>query len=287
MTDIRRNHRDMTSAQKSAFISAILKLKNDVDSVLSPGKQNRYDDFVQIHKNAMLGPDMFMPMPHRGPLFFPWHRIMLRQFELALKAAANDLTITIPYWDWTITGLNNPFTADFLGGDGDKGQGQRVTTGPFAFSGGKFEVRIWDDNVGDSGLRRDLGEQAGARLPTVSDVTSALAKIPYSPGPASWEAFSEGFLHNPVHNWVSGNMADATSPNDPVFFLHHCYIDSLWERWKLQHPTTAPYLPKTGGHGLDLNSSLVFNAPGRIEPWTDKWTVKTTILTLPLGYMYG
>lgn len=288
--DIRRNHHDLTTAQRAAFINAVLMLKNDVDSVLVPGQLKRYDDFVLIHKNAMTaGPDMIMPMPHKGPLFYPWHRILLRQFELALQAAANDTSITIPYWDWSVNGASNPFTPDFLGGDGDAAQHQNVTTGPFAFTGGKFQVRVWDDGDAENSpaLRRDLGEEPGTRLPTASDVTSTLAKIPYSPGPSSWETLSEDFLHNPVHRWVGGNMALATSPNDPVFFLHHCYLDLLWERWKSQHPTSAPYLPAKGGHGMDLASTLVFQAKGNQAPWPGFWTVQQTVETSGLGYTYG
>ena len=90
----RKNHADLSTAEKAAFVSAVLALKNKVNSVLSPGKMKRYDDFVQIHKNAMIGPDMFMPMPHGGPLFFPWHRVLVRQFELALQSAAGDANST-------------------------------------------------------------------------------------------------------------------------------------------------------------------------------------------------
>ena len=64
----RKNHADMSTAEKAAFVFAVLALKNNVDSVLNPGGMKRYDDFVQIHKNAMMGPDMFMPMPHGSPL---------------------------------------------------------------------------------------------------------------------------------------------------------------------------------------------------------------------------
>src|SRR5215472_15459636 len=105
--DIRRNHRDLSPAQKTTFVNAVLALKNDIDSVLHPGVQKRYDDFVEVHKNAMIsGPAMIMPMPHGGPLFYPWHRILLRQFELALQAAANDTSITLPYWDWDFSGVS-------------------------------------------------------------------------------------------------------------------------------------------------------------------------------------
>lgn len=285
--NVRHNHRDMTSAQKQALINAILKLKNNVDSVLQPGKWKRYDDFVQVHKNAMMGPDMFMPMPHHGPLFYPWHRILLRQFELALQAAAGDPTIAVPYWDWNISGDSNPFTVDFMGGDGDEAQNQRVTTGPFAFSGGKFPIRVWDDATGDAGLRRQFGDDPSSYLPSATRVVSDLTYTPYSPAPSSWEVVSEGDLHNPVHRWVGGNMGRSTSPNDPIFFLHHCYMDMLWERWKQQHPTIDPYLPTTGNPGYDLASTLVFFAPGKIAPWSGTWTVRDTLSIADLGYAYG
>jgi len=135
----RKSHADMSAEEKAAFVSAVVALKNKVDSVLNPGKMKRYDDFVQIHKNAMMGPDMFMPMPHGSTLFFPWHRVLLRQFELALQSATGDASIAIPYWDWELSGTNNPFTDDFLGGDGDGAQGHRVVSGPFAYATKKFK----------------------------------------------------------------------------------------------------------------------------------------------------
>src|SRR5262245_52650650 len=198
----RKNHADLSPAEKAAFVSAVLALKNDVDSVLNPGGMKRYDDFVQVHKNAMMGPDMFMPMPHGNSLFFPWHRVMLRQFELALQAVAGDDSIAIPYWDWELSGTSNPFTDDFLGGDGDTADGHRVVSGPFAPAAGNFEIRVWDDDPGDAGLLRDFGTEPTAYLPTPTQVASALPKTPYSPGSNSWQRICEGMLHNPVHRWI-------------------------------------------------------------------------------------
>ena len=283
----RVNHRELSGAQKKAFVDAVLALKNDVDSVLHPGHQKRYDDFVEIHKNAMVGPGMFHPMPHGTPLFFPWHRVLLRQFELALQKVANDPTIALPYWDWEMSGASNPFTANFLGGDGDAADGNRVTTGPFAHGAGKFPIRVWDTAHGDPALRREFGDDASSWLPTPTDVASGLAKTPYSPAPSSFERVAEGVLHNPVHRWVGGNMADATSPNDPVFFLHHAFLDLLWERWKKQHPGSAPYLPTSGAPDFDLESTLVFSAPSKPKPWSGSWMVKETVDPTNLGYTYG
>lgn len=53
--------------------------------------------------------------------------------------------------------------------------------------------------------------------------------------------------HNLVHAWVGGllgvtprgpkvgTMLLSTSPNDPVFFLHHANIDRLWAEWQQAH----------------------------------------------------
>ena len=38
-------------------------------------------------------------------------------------------------------------------------------------------------------------------------------------------------------------MQPGTSPNDPVFFLHHCNIDRLWSIWEQKNAAQAPYLP--------------------------------------------
>lgn len=54
--------------------------------------------------------------------------------------------------------------------------------------------------------------------------------------------------HNNVHNWVGGTMADAvTTAYDPVFILHHTFIDYVWERFRQkirqqgQDPTDYPW----------------------------------------------
>ena len=38
--------------------------------------------------------------------------------------------------------------------------------------------------------------------------------------------------HNRVHVWIGGSMLINTSPNDSVFFLHHCNVDRIWALWQ-------------------------------------------------------
>ena len=105
-------------------------------------------------------------------------------------------------------------------------------------------------------------------LPTLSDVQHALAINVYDAPPwdenGQLETFRnvlEGWwrgprLHNQVHHWVGGSMGPGTSPNDPVFFLHHCNVDRLWADWQSRHPTVG-YEPQTGGPtGHNLNDFM-------------------------------
>lgn len=280
--DIRRNHRDLSAEQKDAFIAAVLRLKNNVDSLLRPGLQSRYDDFVQVHKNSMGRGNPLTPNPHRSPLFYPWHRVLIRQFELALQTAAGDPGITLPYWNWQLSGADNPFTSTFMGGNGDNTQDQRVTTGPFSREHSRFEVAVWDEGTGNTGVRRNLG--ANGALPSPETVISILNRTPYSMEPDGWENASERELHNPVHAWIGGNMDEASSPNDPIFFLHHCYMDLLWERWKHQHPN-IPSFPDASAAQLS-ETTLVFNPANEPAPWAQPYTVQQTLFTQDLDYQY-
>ena len=41
-----------------------------------------------------------------------------------------------------------------------------------------------------------------------------------------------GPTHNTAHNYIGGHMSTGASPNDPIFWMHHCYIDRIWAHWQ-------------------------------------------------------
>lgn len=74
-------------------------------------------------------------------------------------------------------------------------------------------------------------------------------------------------MHNIVHiyvggvfpgqnnNYYSGNMAQSTSPADPIFWIHHSNIDRLWSAWMKRHG--RQYAPASGGPmGSNLNDVM-------------------------------
>lgn len=39
-------------------------------------------------------------------------------------------------------------------------------------------------------------------------------------------------IHGRVHLWMGGNMSSSSSPNDPLFWLHHANLDRIWAEWQ-------------------------------------------------------
>jgi tyrosinase len=85
-----------------------------------------------------------------------------------------------------------------------------------------------------------------------------------------------------VHLWIGGSMAPMTSPNDPVFFLHHCFIDKVWADWQAvqaaENAAAAPhYAPERDG-------PPGHNLADKLKPW--ERTVREVLNIADLGYEY-
>jgi tyrosinase len=290
---LRKNQNYLSADEKKQFTDAVLKLKDGG----SPG--NRYDQFVSMHYNNILA-------GHFGPAFFAWHREFLIKFEEALQTIKNDQSIALPYWDWSVNQSQDsrwPFTADFLGGNG-QGAYWQVKDGPFNYDllDGKGNHQ-WPLTVRTPAelypfLVRRFGpsQQPQLSLPTGADVQAALQATPYDAkpwnvtSPSGFRTRAEGDtpfgMHNLIHLWVGGSMVPMTSPNDPVFWLHHCYIDKLWTDWQMMHQDQAKYLPD-GGDPNDPTKRQKLNDP--MPPWnTPNETVRPAdvLSTWDHGYHY-
>ena len=293
----RKNVKNLTPDEKKRFAQAVMKLKDAAlhPSTLHPGSQSRYDDYCELHKMAMMaevdsGSTLVTPgWAHRAPAFFPWHRELLYRFELDLQSIDPD--ITIPYWDWcqaqTSASPGWPFTYAFLGPNGS-GADHRVHREPGApspyphgFDPDNWTILVKDNASDPDFLNRNFGSDPTApNLPPFSSGSgseiSVLGRANYDASPwqgntgaTSFRAGAEISLHNLVHRWVSGTMLLMTSPNDPVFFLHHANIDRLWNIWEARHAAASQYLPATGATtGHNLNDNLIFNDSGDPAPWS-------------------
>jgi tyrosinase len=215
----RRNWALMSSADQQAVIDGLQRAK----------ASGTYDNLTRLHQQAMLDSAANW---HQKPIFTPVHRWFLLQLEAAMGVA-------MPYWDW----VNQPFPAG-LGGSGDPNAGYRVTSGPFA----SWSSVIYNPSTGTFSQRPGIIRRfatATPTLPTAAQQASVLSQTVYDVSPWTWRSNSglrnwlEGAtgnpgpaMHNRVHEWVGGDMRTSTSPNDPIFWFHHCNVDRIWAGWQ-------------------------------------------------------
>uniref|UniRef100_A0A0R3RX42 Tyrosinase_Cu-bd domain-containing protein n=1 Tax=Elaeophora elaphi TaxID=1147741 RepID=A0A0R3RX42_9BILA len=216
---IRKEYRQLSEEERERFHNALNQLKLSGD----------YDKIAQWHSNPQLSGGA-----HSGPAFLPWHREYIKRLEIALRLI--DPAVSLPYWDSTLEN-SIPESTDTilfskeLMGENDKNgniingfishwkssQGQPITRRP------KQEGRPLNEN--------DI--QAVIRHSNVIDVLAYTAPQSGCKHPTDWTSLE--YSHANALVWVGGDMFQQTSSaNDPLFFLHHAFVDSIWEYWR-QH----------------------------------------------------
>ncbi|MFJ8051103.1 tyrosinase family protein [Streptomyces luteogriseus] len=271
MAYTRKDVSTLTSTEKRRFVKAMLEVK----------RRGEYDEFVRTHIEYYTsdGEDG-LRTAHMAPSFLPWHRQFLLDLEKALRRV--DASVSVPYWDWTRdrTTTSAPWTADLLGGTGRRSD-RRVMTGPFAYAEGNWKIKegVTDEEF----LTRDLGRPRDPiQLPTRTELERALKDPLYDASP--WDStVGKGFRnklegwgsgrgsaswqnHNRVHRWVGGAMVGGASVNDPVFWLHHAFVDLVWSRWQRRHREHR-YLPaKAPGPGSAQYRRVVARHE-KLPPW--------------------
>ena len=192
---VRKNQKNLTLTEWKRFICAVESLA-DTNMVLPD-----FQDFIQIHVDAMTTPAGIGWGAHNALNFLTWHREYLAKFEARLMTI-NPL-VTIPYWNWIEdraipTELNNP-----------------------------ADIANWGITRGNS--------FNGSLIATSADHANLLALTNFSAFSSTLEASP---FHNRIHGLVGGTMVTASSPADPLFWLHHCFIDKLFADWQILHPSS-------------------------------------------------
>jgi len=156
--------------------------------------------------------------------FLPWHRLMLFQFEQTIREVLHDEDFTLPYWN-PVTG--NP--ADLVVPAVFRAPGTTLYNGtrwPWVNAGEPLDT-LWKGWLSLDCLNEKI----------------------YIDSPTGNLGFNPRLDQNPhffTHIALGGDMADfATVGGDPMFYLHHCNLDRIWESWNRlgnKNPTDAKYL---------------------------------------------
>ncbi|PZR75952.1 MAG: hypothetical protein DLM73_04015 [Chthoniobacterales bacterium] len=193
--------------------------------------------------------------------FVAWHRAYVLELEHQLQAAINDPTFRLPYWDYL-----------------DAGQ-RKIPPAFKKTTSSLFESNRNGSEVGFEAI--DLQKTFGAMQYLGSILAGGFGGASVSSGTISGAFSKRGRMeqnpHNTVHVDIGGLMGDpATAARDPIFWVHHCNIDRMWEVWIKNGPHTNPA-------GAFTNET--FTLPGvNGQPVTHK--VADMFDTKKLGYTY-
>jgi tyrosinase len=236
-----------------------------------------------VHSIPGVPPDQFRDQcQHNSWFFLPWHRMYLYWFEQIIRSIVSrspevepDVrdTWALPYWNY------------------DRGEDSRRL--PPAFR----ETMMPDgsDNPLFIPQRNDYVNDGDPLPELITSAARSLRVVPFSlpirPGRTAgfggfitkWHHFDEltrtpgaleGTPHNGVHDEVGGfggfMSGFDTAPLDPVFWLHHCNIDRLWEVWLASgepghvNPSDDPRWTDLPFYFHDAQGSPVTNTSGRV-----------------------
>ncbi|XP_071990190.1 tyrosinase [Engystomops pustulosus] len=241
-----------------------------------------YDLFVWLHyyasRDAFIGGDLVwrdIDFAHEAPAFLPWHRFFLLHWEHEIQKLTGDENFTIPFWDWRDAQQCDICADEFLGGTHPT---SNVLLSPASFFSSwqivcsqpeeYNRLRILCNGTYEGPLLRSPGRHDRSRtpnIPTTADVEACLSINNYDTGSMDRNAnFSfrntmEGFahpltgianrsqsnMHNSLHVYLNGSMSSVQgSANDPIFLLHHAFVDSLYEQWLRRHQPTLDVYPE-------------------------------------------
>nr|AVA09670.1 putative effector protein [Heterodera avenae] len=269
---LRKEYRMMTDQERIRYHTALKAIK----------QSGEYDNLSRIHSNPTI-----VGGAHSGPAFLPWHREYVKRMEIALRQV--DPSISIPYWDSTLEAqLPTPsdshlFTEEFMGRTDDQGN---LVYGDFAG---------WRTTEGNPNIRRRVGldgkgftEDEINWFLSQQQIDQILAYSAPQPGvcPVRMEFRWMEITHGNVHLFVGGatqlpngtdeadgDMAEQTrSANDPIFFLHHSFVDYIWEMWRVSKQTRQSRERDYPMDNAQCSSAQHFgSAPMRpFEPWQNR-----------------
>ncbi|KAK3689474.1 hypothetical protein B0T22DRAFT_480684 [Podospora appendiculata] len=273
----------LTKKERLNYIDAVYCLASKPaksPASLLPGARSLFDDYVGSHALRSI-------YVHADGNFLGFHRRFLHLYEKALREECGYKGAQ-PYWDWTQS-YQDPRNASVLDGSpwslGSNGvfipnRGPTIVnvpvgdpipfapaTGGGCVASGPFTPDKWQIHLGPVSyapqgpqggygynprcLSRDLSPIFSKNLrPTnVSKLLDGAADL----GAFNLELdAAPGGVHGNGHFQMGTVALDVyTSPNDPIFWLHHAQVDRLWAIWQNLAPNRTY---QVWGTGTNFNS---------------------------------
>jgi hypothetical protein len=234
----RKSAASLADAEKAIYLNVIKTLIAD--------PSNPYGTLVGAHvdmshdQHPGMGPVVSPSDPNDTvgtERFLSWHRDYVLNFEKVGQTV--DPAFFVPYWDWRT---------------------QREV--PDWFQAYKPTVQV----AGTTVLVRRNPPRPGLTLPTAADIAAVTAQPTLTQYTEQMD-----FPHGQVHNWCNGTMSNImVSPADPLFWMHHAFLDKLWSEWQVTNPGQSPNV--TGTDRI-------------LDPWFETVDDVASIATLDYQYV--
>ena len=242
---IRKNYQEMTNYEKTELVNAFYELRNGPDLFNDLAVfHSQYFNFDNTIDPTRRDLHFNLPDESEREIFLAWHRRQMFEMEQAVQNI--NPKISLAFWNTSNDqALNSP---------------------------------LWDQNfIGSFNTNWDLRRRIGndGPMPTPSEVASLY-------GMSNFFQFSNELerrnVHRGAHVWTGGAMPTPLSPRDPIFYLHHTYVDFIWFNWEEIHHNSA-YLTTSM---LRYDGTYVFN--GQTLPLVNPNDITDT---RSLGVFYG
>ncbi|PVI01791.1 Di-copper centre-containing protein [Periconia macrospinosa] len=262
---VRRSWHDWKDDEKKAYIEAEqCILKSPAKTNKMPGAKTRWDEFVSLHQIHAL-------QIHSTGQFLPWHRYFLHVHEVLLAECG--YKGAHPYWDEPRDAGKFPQSPVFdtklgFGGTGS-GTNACVSDGPFK----NLTVNIGPGFTTQPRCVNRKITNALSSLTNKAAVDKAIAPATYE---EAWIT-----IYNGPH--LGGHMALAmmngdsiTSPGDPLFMLHHGFVDKMWWDWQMKAPEKR--FSEMGGPNAQDPATGFLEFPGGVEQESAMWGKPTAAM---------
>lgn len=178
---------------------------------------------------------------HQSWFFLPWHRGYVASFEAVIAKTIVELggpaEWALPYWDYSESLTSNPnarlMPPDFFNRLLPDGSNNALWSRRAQVQNGNFNLGPGVVSLNALQLQNFTNASPGAPSGFGGPVTG------FNPGGGDNGAV-ESLPHNRIHVQIGGSNGFMSRPTtaalDPIFWLHHCNIDRLWEVWRNQGP---------------------------------------------------
>ena len=186
------------TVRKNQNALSIAEWKLFIDAFNKATKLDIFSNFVTVYQNSMTTTGSswgaHTTSPHvikAAPNFLPWHRYFIWSYENHIKNSNAGLTLSIPYWDFAV----------------DR----------------SFPTQLTDPALlANWGIKRQPLDST--KLPTSADIAAVLAS-------STFAQFQSKIINIHAQIGLSGSTASMYSLRDPLFFLHHAFLDKLFDQW--------------------------------------------------------